>query len=422
MCMSKMHRPKKSRRLDGSSLRNDDVDLSLREYGMNNLSTDELAKIFSFLPHEDIMYIRRVCTTWRDAAKETIAPMTEFAVDSLRKYKALVTMSTALPNLQQITLRRLGRGHKYSSDGGEPCGRRINAMVTNDISFISRFKKLRSLELSGAPLYGRYSVLFDFPLLQKLTISSQHKLEFDLEMLAGLPQLRELSIPHGNLTGDIKSLRVLKDTIEKMILKYCRKVEGNFIELADFPHLRELDLWSTNVIGDIRDVGDRDFVTMEALNLPSSVYGGVFQEFQLISDVREVMSALYPIKKHRPKLLKEWAGALSRRSPDWYEGIADRHENDCDTPPLLVYFVQAGPRLGYQWNSNSYRRYACEVIWLDPEPDQESSDYEKYIEELPDIERHILYRGFQEPPTEDEFFHLFANSFGFRADSNDEDE
>ena len=44
--------------------------------------------------------------------------------------------------------------------------------------------------------------------------------------------------------------------------------------------------------------------------------------------------------------------------------------------------------------------------WLDPEPDRESSDYEKYIEVLQSIEKHgraDFYKGFHQPPTEEEY-------------------
>jgi hypothetical protein len=49
--------------------------------------------------------------------------------------------------------------------------------------------------------------------------------------------------------------------------------------------------------------------------------------------------------------------------------------------------------------------------WLDPEPANESSDYEQYIlEELQEIEQRVdssIYRGFQQPPTEEEYDRLW---------------
>jgi hypothetical protein len=49
----------------------------------------------------------------------------------------------------------------------------------------------------------------------------------------------------------------------------------------------------------------------------------------------------------------------------------------------------------------------CEVNWLDPEPDRESSNYGQYIEELQKIENEVwFYKGFHQPPTEELFLHL----------------
>ena len=53
-----------------------------------SLSADEVAIIFSFLPPKDIMHAR-VCTTWREAAKKTLVPLTEFVVASARSYNAI---------------------------------------------------------------------------------------------------------------------------------------------------------------------------------------------------------------------------------------------------------------------------------------------------------------------------------------------
>jgi hypothetical protein len=50
----------------------------------------------------------------------------------------------------------------------------------------------------------------------------------------------------------------------------------------------------------------------------------------------------------------------------------------------------------------------CEVNWLDPEQAKESSDYEKYIEDLRGIEQQVnFYRGFHQPPTDEEYCRLW---------------
>ena len=82
------------------------------------LSMDEVAIIFSFLSHHDIMRAR-VCTAWKEAAKETLVPMTmtPFVVDSMKSYNAMRAMSTALPNLQWIEI--IYKEHDDITSGGE---------------------------------------------------------------------------------------------------------------------------------------------------------------------------------------------------------------------------------------------------------------------------------------------------------------
>ena len=173
---------------------------------------------------------------------------------------------------------------------------------------------------------------------------------------------------------------MLKHTLEEVRIENCARVVVNFMDLADFPRLKTLDLDFTAVTGDIRDFGEQDFSALEKLTLPPGVYGGYGYEFQGISDAPDVINSLYSIKKQRPTLLmKYWYAKLSKDSSDWY----DVEEND-DTAPLFIIFVQAGSRFGYRWES-AHEVPQCEVNWLDPEPDRESSDYEKYIEELHEI-------------------------------------
>ena len=68
------------------------------------LGIDDVAWILSFLPLEKIIYLRRVNKIWRDAAKKTTVPPTDFVVDDMNKYRAMRVMARVLPNLQQINL------------------------------------------------------------------------------------------------------------------------------------------------------------------------------------------------------------------------------------------------------------------------------------------------------------------------------
>ena len=78
-------------------------------------------------------------------------------------------------------------------------------------------------------------------------------------------------------------------------------------------------------------------------------------------------------------------------------------------PPFSIHIVQVGPRIGYRWASKYGT--ACKMNWLDPEPDRESSDYEEYILGMQQIQIHVdrFYRGFNQPPTEDEYHRLLRN-------------
>jgi hypothetical protein len=371
-----------------------------------------LANILGCLTPKDIMRSRRINKMTMEAVKMTIVPPSDFCVTSLSTYNAMDVMTRAMTKLQQIKICYPGYRHKYN-DGEDPDERvaaRTATLLTHDIEIISNFRKLRILSIHSAGLNGRYHFLFNsFPLLQKLSIIDCPYLKFDLEMLAGFPLLKQLEcINNCNLTGNINSLRALKDTLEKVVIdtddgNQC--IEGNFMDLADFPHLKELNLRRTVVRGDIRDIGENDFLSLEQLNLPKAVYGGAGYELQRISDGPDLIRVVYLLKKQRPHWRYHWYGILSRDSADRYESVENHPLGH--RPPFHIQFVEAGSRLGYRWVSHF--RHPCEVNWLDPEPDRARSDYSKYTEELQKFESQMqrsLFRGFHQPPTEEEFNRL----------------
>jgi hypothetical protein len=390
-----------------------DADATLAEAAAD-LSTDLLANILGCLDVKDIMRSRGVNKKWKEAVKMTIVPLSaDFAVMGLRKYNAMNVMTTEVPNLQQITLRGLGglgRANKWSDgeDPDESHPHRTADFSSHDIEIISNFRKLRYLKIEGADLNGRYPFLFNsFPRLQKLTTRYCNYLKFDLEMLAGLPLLKELDCWENRyLAGNISSLRVLKDTLEKVKMDCCSRVQGNFMDLADFPHLKALNLYGTAVIGDIRDIGENDFSSLEHLKLPQSVLGVRGCEFQRISDGTELVRAVYLLRKKFPALeIKYWYGRLSRDSPDRYESMSRNYP----PAPFTIRLVEVGSRFGYRWASHDFDSHIpCAVNWLDPEPDGESSDYEEYIAKLEEMNTYEVqfYRGFHQPPTEEEYRRL----------------
>jgi len=230
-------------------------------------------------------------------------------------------------------------------------------------------------------------------------------------MLSGFPLLRELKI-HMNdrLTGNINSLRVLKDTLELVKISWTKGVQGNFMELADFSRLKSLNLIATPVTGDIRDIGEHDFLKLEALELPVGVVGGWCYKFQSISDMPDVMQSIHRLEKHSKfGAYKPFHWYLSELSPDRYVWLG----RGCPYPPFEIEFVRAGPRRGWRWLSSEgttcfFRAImACEVNWLDPEPDRRSSDYETYIKDKDRIETGLFfYKGYRQPPTEEQYRQL----------------
>ena len=454
-----MPRPTKKKRLDDhQSAAAADSDLFASCF--DDLSIDELAHIFGFLPVEDIMCLRRINKKTVEAARITHVPIVDidykayfyvigrnhipgyFRVNSVEKYNAMRNMTTALPNLQQIGITDLGERRKYS-DGEEPDeGKAAETAnwTTSDIGIITNFGQLRELAIIDSPkgisLNGRYPFLFNsFPLLQRLSIQCCFYLKWDLDMIAGLPVLKDLICIHnfGGLTGNINSLEVLKDTLETLVIEGSKGVEGRLMDLADFPHLKELNLYMTAVTGDIRDISNNDFPALEKLHLPACVYGGSGHEIERISDAPDLVRAVYHLKKQRPALsmLKNWQGMLSDDSPESYTYMGEIEDwSDFIPPPHFIRFVQAGSRIGYRWVTSERSQWIgddeegdgdneddnpCEVNWLDPEPDRESLDYTKYNKDLKRINLRVkFYKGFHEPPTEEEYTRLYEEHIGVR--------
>ena len=470
-----MSHQQKKHRIDYGQINLDDDHLVT----FDTLCTDEIVLIFEYLSPENIM-LARLNKKMRDAAI-TVVPMDNdiddaFHVDSVRKYNSMAAMTTALPNLQQIKIGRLNKywGHiknKYN-DGEDPnyntIATRHPNQATYDIGILSNFTRLRELTIEGAPLNGRYPALFNFPLLQKLHLSLRD-LKCDLEMLEGLPSLEEFTFKFGRMTGNIRSLRVLKDTLSKIDIRHCgngnvqgnvmdladfpklkylclvecgagvtidfeeiskdafqtletleinnchrRYVHGNFMNLSDLSHLKVLNLGNTAVTGDIRDIRNDDFPSLESLELPSSVYGGCGFLFQRITDAPDVIAEVFTLIKQRPNLqLKDWYARLSCDSPDWYEALG-REDEGLPVPPLTIEFVKAGPRLGWRWRGIYYLdldlelEHPCEIHWIYLEPSKESVDYEQYIQELAGIEEYLhAYKGYYEPPDLEEYHRIY---------------
>uniref|UniRef100_A0A6U3VEN5 F-box domain-containing protein n=1 Tax=Skeletonema marinoi TaxID=267567 RepID=A0A6U3VEN5_9STRA len=428
----------KKPRLLGPSAADDSLPPPQLLSNVNDLSTDIIEMVLGNLSPQDIMRAR-VCRKWRQAARNTIVPLplTEFKIDSARQYNAMEAMATSLPNLQQIAFHSLDypEEHKYN-DGGDPYEHeavRTANYVTHDIGVVSNFTKLIDLTIWAAPLNGRYPILFNsFPLLESLKISNCGCLIWHLDYLVSCPVLKELYCEGTPVQGNINCLRVLKDTLESIsigeTLVGTHMIEGNLMDLADFPHLKDLFMFTVDrVKGDIRDIGENDFPMLEELDLSccKAIIGSQHYSFQRISDVPAFMNDVHRLLK-RNIMNDRCQWSLSEdQSPDWYEAEVNNNEDEeIPGPPFDIRLVQAGSRLGWAWGFHTYIGDdspcdSCEINWLDPEPDRDSSDYENYIQELQAIEggedffnssdqicQINFFRGCYQPPTEEEYKRL----------------
>ena len=406
---------------------------------IQGLSNKLTATILGFLGYKDIMRSRICCRKIRDAARTTLVPWTDdcyhtgsysyshsmetqIRIKSVQKYKAIVAMTSALPNLQHLKISGIYEGrneHKYCDgvDPDEEWAAKTAKRVAHDIQVVSNFRQLRHLVIESVQVNGKYPVFFNFPLLQKLEVNCCSYMKWDLKMLAGLPSLKELNVSHTPLTGNIKSLLVLKNTLERVCVCYCFNIEGNFIDLADFPLLKYLNLPNYSLVtGDMRDICENDFPMLETLNLWKGVIGYKFHEFQRIADVPSVAEAIYRLKQMKKTFIPDlnmFSWSLSRDSPEWYASNGERGHPD---PPFSIDFVQAGSRVGWRWKiSRRYNRgtNSCEINWLGPEPDRESSDYEVYSRELQSLQEDIFcFEGYHQPPSQDEYKRLCEEYYG----------
>jgi hypothetical protein len=426
------HTSKKKRSSVGNYLVHPPARRSRRIAGRLNADFDDLddllVNILEFLTIKEIMCNRRVSKKWGEAIKKAV-PCGDFCVNSIKNYNFMRVMATEMPNMQQLTLGNLNEGsmesswvaHKYS-DGEDPDGWWAGAAFASnrtayDIEIISNFSKLRILTIKDTAMYdpsllnGSYPFLFNsFPLLQKLSIDHCDYLKWDLGVLSGFPLLKELHVS-GNkrLTGNIRNLRVLKDTLKTLMIASCPHVKGNLMDLADFPLLKELNLYNTAVTGDVRDIGENDFANLEQLRCPFGVVGGRGYKFQRVADAASVVSAYYRLKRRANFSLEydyhgypNYSWFLSDNSPDYYAT-----EDLEPPPPHWISFVKVGSRLGWKWDSNLLRGHSCEINWLDPEPDREDNDYDAYAKKLAIIQEEInIYKGYHEPPTEEEYRRL----------------
>ena len=395
------------------------------------LAIDEISSILGYLSWKEIL-VARVSSKWRDAARLTFPPQSisprsmktrwttpDYYVRNRDAALALSWLSRDLPRMKTVYVNfSIPSSSQFAIAAGENAESssrlsdddsiwaqfgRVNQPSPSppiDLKILESFRHLERLVLYQTDLRGSYPFLFQFKYLKSLDLTGNDEIEWDLAMLSGLPNLEKLAAGGNELvTGNLRSVRALRDTLVSFWLVGCHKIGGTVQDLADFPRLEELSLLHTKVIGDIRQFGANDFVAIKELNLPSGVYG--FGDLQFIQDAPSVMLAKCYLKRRNPSLFRDISWRLAENSPQRYSAEGICHPS-C-TPPFDVEFVQAGPRIGWRW-TNSALGGSCEVHWLDPEPDVSDNSYEKYLEEVEQIQNDVVfYRGISIPPSREDY-------------------
>ena len=379
------------------------------------LDIDILIHIFEFLEWREIL-LSRVCREWREIAKKTLVPYnhknhTQLLIWDSKSALDMDWISKAIPKIQVIQFQDRDFA-PYVADGINPYPTPMSLdeqyehwfyddqppSPPVDISPIANFHHLVHLSIQTY-MNGSYPFLFEFPQLQSLQLKHPGNLQWDLSMLKGLPKLQTLHcIKNSKLTGNLKSIRVLRNSLVNLCLSNCQEVKGILADLKDFPKLEKLNLEDTKVTGDIRNIGPQDFISMEEMDLGHNVYGG--KSFFSIREAPEIMLGWYRLKKRRPKVLDGRQISLSQNSSEWYELHNFVHKRKM---PTDVEFVKAGCRLGWRW-TNGYPGGSCEIHWLDPEPHPSEDGYGEYIRAVAKIQNNIdFFHGFLVPPTEEEY-------------------
>jgi len=111
-------------------------------------------------------------------------------------------------------------------------------------------------------------------------------------MLEGLPMLKELRCYFShNLKGNLKSLRVLKETLEVVEINCCANVGGNLMDLADCPRLTELSLSCINKLsGNIKSLGALKNTIKTVMIFRCPDFEGNVRDLRVLKDTLEMVT------------------------------------------------------------------------------------------------------------------------------------
>ena len=270
-----------------------------------------------------------------------------------------------------------------------------------DVNRIAIFENLRYLSINNAPLNGSYPNLFQLSSLRRLCIQDTPNLKLELSMLTGVPLLETLEISScPGVTGDIASLRVLKDTLRELIVHTCDNITGDFMSLADFCELEQVDLLhAASITGDVCKIDhENHFVNTTRLDLPK-VIESIAESKSIIAKV------IHPLaKRHRRCKVRV---QLSSNSADWYAD--DAGLGSPQAPFCLETVVTPDQRVGWRWtNLCQYEEdvQTCETMWFDDITSHHLVDEPQSCDADENNKALKFYTGFAIPPTAEEYAEL----------------
>jgi hypothetical protein len=167
---------------------------------------------------------------------------------------------------------------------------RGNSQLTGNINSLRVLKDtLQKMTLESCNMEGNFMDLADFSRLTKLYLL-RTAVTADFQDIGNddFSKMEELFLGgNQSVSGNIRSLRVLKDTLQKLTLEQCPNVDGNFMALADFPQLRTLELRETTVTVDIGELLNGDFSRLKYLSCASSQASGNIRNLRVLKDTLE---------------------------------------------------------------------------------------------------------------------------------------
>ena len=206
--------------------------------GMQSLSAEIFLKLFACLDWRQLVTLRLVCKLWKETTRSTSPSI------GVGQHGHLSCLYWLFPRASCLAIAS-------ASDAGEEfVDERI---MVERLTPICSFRHLTKLVLTrvvqkrqrNGDILKYCDHIFQVPTLEEIVFEDCEHLSWDLSMVAGTPRLRKLTVDHSlndDITGNLSSLSVLKNTLMHLRLSGCHNVEGSFSDLRDFPRLEYLDL------------------------------------------------------------------------------------------------------------------------------------------------------------------------------------